>query len=255
MNIELFNLEATNIWRKAPSETSVGQLQIELELYKKLLNFFQVGDNFYLVFNLVRIEIDMVSNEVQNVLGCQPSEFNIEYLLNNIHPDDHPWFLNHENKARDFLTALPVDKLTKYKMRHDFRVRKADGSYIRILSQAMVFEHDENGVIMRTLVAFTDITHLKPEGKPTLSFIGLDGEPSYVDVDVKEVFAVSKDFLSKREKQILLLIIEGKLSKEISQILHISKQTVDSHRNNMLAKNKLKNTSELIAKAIKQGWI
>lgn len=255
MNAELFNVEANNIWRKAPGETHVSQLHIELELYKKLLNFFQVGDHFYLIFNLVSIQVDMVSNDVQTVLGCQPSEFNIEYLLNNIHPDDRPWFLNHENKARDFLAELAVDKLTKYKMRHDFRVRKQDGNYVRILSQGMVFEHDENGVILRTLVVFTDITHLKPEGKPTLSFVGLDGEPSYIDVDVKEVFAVSKEFLSKREKQILLLIIEGKLSKEISEILHISKQTVDSHRNNMLAKNKLKNTSELIAKAIKQGWI
>lgn len=255
MNTDLFSLEATNIWRKAPSETNVGQLHIELELYKKLLNFFQVGDHFHLVFNLVSIQVDMVSSDVKTVLGCQPSEFNIEYLLNNIHPDDHPWFLNHENKAREFLTGLPVDKLIKYKMRHDFRVRKKDGNYIRILSQGMVFEHDENGLILRTLVVFTDITHLKPEGKPTLSFVGLDGEPSYIDVDVKEIFSVSKEFLSKREKQILLLIIEGKLSKEISEILHISKQTVDTHRNNMLAKNKLKNTSELIAKAIKQGWI
>jgi len=188
-------------------------------------------------------------------LGCQPSEFDIEFLLNNIHPDDRPWFLNYESKAREFLEKLPVDKLTKYKMRHDFRVRKKDGNYVRLLSQAMVFEHDENGLIMRTIGVFTDITHLKPEGKPMLSFIGLEGEPSYIDVDVKEIFTVSKEYLSKREKQILLLIIEGKLSKEISEILHISKQTVDSHRNNMLAKNKLKNTSELIAKAIKRGWI
>ena len=81
MNTEIFNTEANNIWRKAPSETNVGQLNIELELYKKLLNFFQVGDHFYLIFNLVNIQVDLVSNDVQAVLGCQPSEFNIEYLL------------------------------------------------------------------------------------------------------------------------------------------------------------------------------
>jgi len=255
MNTELFNIEANNIWKKAPSETNVGQLHIELDLYKKLLNFFQVGDHFYLVFNLVSIQVDMISNDVKTVLGCEPSELSIEFLLNQVHPDDRPWFLNHQNKAGEFLAGLPVDKLTKYKVRHDFRIQKKDGSYIRLLSQAIVFEHDENGLILRTLGVFTDITHLKSEGRPMLSFIGLEGEPSYIDVDVKEVFTVSREYLSKREKQILLLIIEGKLSKEIGEILHISKQTVDSHRNNMLAKNKLKNTSELIAKAIKQGWI
>jgi DNA-binding CsgD family transcriptional regulator len=37
--------------------------------------------------------------------------------------------------------------------------------------------------------------------------------------------------------------------------LNIGKQTVDTHRNNMIERNHLRNTSELIAKAIKQGWV
>ncbi len=143
----------------------------------------------------------------------------------------------------------------KYKARYDIRLRRKDGTYLRMLNQAMVMEHTEQGQVLRTFGNFTDISHLKLQGKPVLSCIGIDGEPSYIDVNVKEIFNVSKDYLSRREKQILLLIIEGKLSKEISEILHISKQTVDSHRNNMLAKNKLHTTGELIAKAIKKGWI
>jgi len=50
-------------------------------------------------------------------------------------------------------------------------------------------------------------------------------------------------------------LIDGKLSKEISSILKISKQTVDTHRKNMLHKKKLGNTGELISKAIKWGWL
>jgi DNA-binding CsgD family transcriptional regulator len=53
----------------------------------------------------------------------------------------------------------------------------------------------------------------------------------------------------------LTLLMEGRLSKEISQILKISKQTVDTHRKNMLGKKKLSNTSELVGKAIRHGWI
>jgi DNA-binding CsgD family transcriptional regulator len=54
---------------------------------------------------------------------------------------------------------------------------------------------------------------------------------------------------------VLKLLIEGKLSKEISSILKISKQTVDTHRKNMLHKKNLSNTGELIGKAIRYGWI
>jgi len=123
------------------------------------------------------------------------------------------------------------------------------------LQQSVIIEHDENGKITRTLATHTDITHLKPGGKPILSFIGLEGEPSYINVDVQKVFAVSKETLSKREKQVLALLIEGKMSKEIGEILNISKQTVDGHRKNMIAKNGLKNTAELVSNAIKKGWI
>jgi len=76
-----------------------------------------------------------------------------------------------------------------------------------------------------------------------------------VNVGLKNNFIESKEGLTQREKQILKLLIEGKLSKEISSILHISKQTVDTHRKNMLRKNNLNNTGELIGKAIRYGWI
>jgi len=255
MKLELFNEEANNIWKRANSNKSSDQLQFELDLHKKLLSFFQVGNYYYLVLNLTTFELELASKEIKTVLGYDPSEFNIRYLMDMTHPDDRPYFLNFEHKAAEFFTNLPVEKILKYKIRYDYRIRKKDGEYIRILHQSAVIEHDENGGIIRTLSVHTDITHLKPEGKPTFSIIGLDGEPSYINIDVKKIFTVSKELLSKREKEILLLIMDGKLSKEISEILHISKQTIDTHRNNMITKNNVRNSSELITKAIKQGWI
>jgi len=132
---------------------------------------------------------------------------------------------------------------------------KKNGEYARILYQGILLEHDDQGKFLRTMSIHTDITYLKQEGKPVLSFIGMDGEPSYLDVISHDVFIASKEELTRREKQVLKLLIEGKLSKEISGILKISKQTVDTHRKNMLHKKELKNTGELIGKALKYGWI
>ena len=58
-----------------------------------------------------------------------------------------------------------------------------------------MIEHDENGIILRSFVVNTDISFLKYEGKPTLSFIGLEGEPSYIDVNVENDFTESKSEL------------------------------------------------------------
>ena len=116
------------------------------------------------------------------------------------------------------------------------RYKKSNGEYARILYQRIMIEHDDNGRLLRSMGIHTDITYLKQEGKPGLSFIGIDGEPSYVDVGAENIFLESTEELTRREKEVLKLLIEGKLSKEIGSILHISKQTVDTHRKNMLHK-------------------
>lgn len=255
METELFNTEATKIWKKITSDVQRDQLQVEIDLYKKMLNFFQAGDYFYWIFNLQTHSFDMVSDEVATVLGYNKGEFSVELLMAAVHPDDRPYFLAYENDSLEFFLKLPVEKYMKYKLRYDFRIKAKNGKYVRLLHQMIVVQHDESGQVLRTFSFETDITHLKPEGKPAYSLIGFEGEPSYINIDVDSKYTTEKEILSKREKQVLLLIMEGKLSKEIGQILHISKQTVDSHRNNMLVKCNAANTSELITKALKQGWV
>jgi DNA-binding CsgD family transcriptional regulator len=255
MKFELFQTEANKIWKKVSAESSDKQLAFELNLYRKLLSFFQVGEYYYWIFNLTYNKLDLVSKEIEDILGYQPAEFTLRVLMDNTHPDDRPYFLNFENKAANFLASLPAEKLLKYKIRYDFRIRNKMGVYIRILHQSIIVEHDDRGNIIRTFGVHTDITHLKPEGKPVLSIIGFEGEPSYINVDVEKVFAVSKEILTKREKQVLTLLIEGKLSKQIADTLKISKQTVDRHRKNMIAKNGFSNTAELISNAIRKGWL
>lgn len=42
--------------------------------------------------------------------------------------------------------------------------------------------------------------------------------------------------LSEREKEVARLVCRGKTSKEIGELLHISKHTVDTHRRNIIGK-------------------
>jgi DNA-binding CsgD family transcriptional regulator len=197
----------------------------------------------------------MVSKSVKDIMGYESSELSIPFLNGKIHPEDFPWFLTFGNIIIRFFSQLSLEKLMKYKVRYDFRLKKNNGEYARILYQGILIEHDNDGKFLRTLNVHTDITYLKQEGKPTISMIGLDGEPSYIDLGTDNMFKESNDDLSKREKQILMLLIEGRLSKKIGSFLHISKQTVDTHRKNMLHKKHLSNTGELIGKAIRYGWI
>lgn len=57
---------------------------------------------------------------------------------------------------------------------------------------------------------------------------------------------VNKYRLSKQEINIIKFIIDGKTSKEISEILFISKATVETHRRNINKKLEISNSSSLI---------
>ena len=52
--------------------------------------------------------------------------------------------------------------------------------------------------------------------------------------------------ITRREKEILVLIAEGFTNPEIANKLFVSSSTVDSHRKNLLAKLNVKNTASLI---------
>lgn len=61
--------------------------------------------------------------------------------------------------------------------------------------------------------------------------------------------------LTRREKEILLLIAEGMTNHEIADKLFISTTTVDTHRKNLLAKFDAKNTATLIRLAAQYRFI
>ena len=61
--------------------------------------------------------------------------------------------------------------------------------------------------------------------------------------------------ITKREKEILKLIVEGFTNLQIGQQLFISVDTVDSHRKNLHTKLNVKNTALLIKVAIEEGLL
>ena len=61
--------------------------------------------------------------------------------------------------------------------------------------------------------------------------------------------------LTRREKEVLLLIAEGLTNKEIADKLFVSQSTIDSHRKNLLSKFDVLNAASLIAQAAKAGLL
>jgi len=249
-------LTAKKIWGTAikTDAVHVEELKIEIEFHKRLLSVFQPGRHYYMVFNVYHMELEFISPEIADVLGFAPEEVNAMFFLDRIHPDDKPWFLGFEGRSTEFLTKLPLAKRGSYKYMHDYRIKAKNNNYIRLLHQIIPIEYDENSYY-RSLVLHTDISHIKPEGKPCFSIIGLDGQPSYYNIQDTVTFTHSSDLFTKREKQILKHIVEGRNSKDIAAELYISIHTVNTHRKNILSKAGVKTPLDLLRKVISEGWV
>jgi DNA-binding NarL/FixJ family response regulator len=63
------------------------------------------------------------------------------------------------------------------------------------------------------------------------------------------------DTITQREKEVLKLLAEGYMNKEIGELLNISVKTVEKHRANIMGKLDMHNVSALTAYAIKKGLV
>jgi len=61
--------------------------------------------------------------------------------------------------------------------------------------------------------------------------------------------------ITAREEEVLRLIAQGYSNKDISTQLKISVKTVESHKANLMQKLELRNRTEIVRYAVRQGWL
>ena len=87
-----------------------------------------------------------------------------------------------------------------------------------------------------------------------------DGD-QYIQEDLKQQLLNSlsmlnaKQIVTRREKEILQMIVDEFTNQEIADKLYLSLRTVENHRNNLLQKLKVKNTAGLVKVAIQEGLV
>jgi two-component system invasion response regulator UvrY len=67
--------------------------------------------------------------------------------------------------------------------------------------------------------------------------------------------AAAVDSLSAREHQVVLLVVRGKSSAEIGELLHLSPKTVDSYRSRLMSKLNVSDVPALVRLAIRARLI
>lgn len=243
-----------DIWDNIPKGVTEQLDLSQKEIINRYMDVFHFGAYFYVIFNTRTAEMEYVSPDVEKVLGCSPEEFQLSMVLDNIHPDDLPYYYHYEQSAVRFFTGLPQELFFKYKFSYDYRLKIKEGIYKRVLQQIVpVYYFPEGGA--RTLGIFTDLTHLNIQGIPKLSFIGMQRAPSYYNIHLHNNFLKSLQLFTKKERQILEYVVQGMSSEAIAAELERSVHTIRNHRKKILHKSGCANVQELLVKSVREGWV
>lgn len=187
-----------------------------------------------------------------------------EILDTAIHPDDELLVVSLQERVFDFIYTLPVEQRKNYKHIFEFRVLGSDEKYIRLIFQYHILEGaelEESHIVLgsesKDYILLLSICDIAPDQN-------LNEPVKFRLVNFKTgeivIFPIIKEEdeevpLTKREVEVLKLINEGMISKEISDKLSISIHTVNRHRQNILEKINVDNAMEAINYSRKLGLI
>ena len=224
------------------------------ERLEKLLGQFPRFPGYFLyIYNYSEGRV-VYSHGFQEILGYPDDEMDIEHMFRILHPDDAPVVARLNQCALEAMSKIrnPAN-LHDLCLSVDYRMRKADGQYIRVFDQTAVFEVDgPSGKVHSTFSLCKDISAIK-----SINTIGWQAHGfEFLDFEPPEGSANRVHYRpTNREMDVLKKIAEGQGTKAIADDLYISPMTVATHRRNLLQRTGMKNTAELVKHASEAGWV
>jgi DNA-binding CsgD family transcriptional regulator len=206
------------------------------------------------VFDLHKRQVVFFSSNFGKLLGYLPSDYGNEgqqFFSDKIHPEDKLKMSLQGVSTLKLLNSFSRNEKLNHKEIKEFRMLNSQNKYVRLIEQYQIIELDKNGQTW-LMMGVVDISPNQEEYNgvkvqilnfKTGQIIPLDSAPK------------AQVELTKREIEVLKLVKDGFLSKEISNKLFISLHTVNTHRQRFLAKLGANNSFEALMFASKFGLL
>ncbi|TAJ11717.1 DNA-binding response regulator [Marinilabiliaceae bacterium JC017] len=168
-----------------------------------------------------------------------------EEIYNRIHPDD--LFERHllELEFFNFLKQQNKNERLNYRTQCKIRALNRKNEYHYIKHQSFYLRMSEQGDLWLALCTYNYSSEVPPVN-------GINGQ--IVNKATGKAININtykncSSLLTSREREVLLNVEKGLLSKEIAHTLNISINTVNRHRQNILEKLKVNNSMEAVRTA------
>lgn len=236
--------------------TSFKSYKDYLKQYAFLKNMSDLLPSTLYILNFETQHYLFVSQNCFSITGYTSDEYmrmGRTFFLSQVHPDDMKILSSKTfEKFITYTKELDKEDIKKSRFSVNYRLKRKDGEYIKVIQQYLILEVNSEGYPLLSLGLVTDITPHMPDDKVVFSISKYDKKLGF-QVLSSETYLNTPLVLTKRESEILLLIIRGLSSKQIANTLYVSLYTIQAHRRNILEKTKCKNTIDLINYAMLNG--
>jgi len=218
-----------------------------------LTQLSQTGNSGITVFDMYKKYHVFASYNFSSLFGFDVEELkqnNNRYFDSRVHPEDYIQILKLGIRMFRFCYPLSPSEKKDYKMINEYRIRNTKDQYIRVIEQHQLLELDASGNIWLAL-GIIDISPNQQEYAGVRSQILNFKTGTIMNLEKQD----PEIRLTQREKEILSLIKDGYLSKEISEKLSISLHTVNTHRQRILEKTNADNSFEAVKYASQLGLL
>lgn len=207
------------------------------------------------VFDLFKREHIFYSPNLYAFLGYNDkilAEGGAHFIDSRIHPEDYILLMKNGIAQLKLIYQFSSDEKVNYKQINEFRILSSENRYVRVIEQHQVLELDSRGNLWLDL-SIMDLSpnqNIHEESRSQLLNFRTGKVVPFHTEETKPIIE-----LTRREQEILQLVKNGLLSKEISDMLSISIHTVNTHRQKILEKTGANNSMEAIIFSSKLGLL
>jgi len=200
-------------------------------------------------FDYRDLSLAFFTGAVESVSGYPESIFRekgMEASFTIIHPEDREELFRFQKIVFDSFHKLCLEERYTYEFTYTTRwIHRITQEVIWVAGRAKPFIIDSHGNFAVDLHVILQLQN-PPSVKSydwNYSYQTKGGERVFVSKATPDTLTIK---LTKKEKEIAKMILNGKESKEIGEVLNISINTVGTHRKNILKKLNARNLGEMI---------
>lgn len=241
-----YNITPEELW----SRQQINSFDVNYDLWhekrKSIYEFAQISRSCIFTVDVFKGRYDFASESFSHLFGYDPEKIATiqkqgDFLEERIHPEDKRQLIEYQIEHSLFIYSLPSEYRNDYRQIFQLRMLNAKEQYVNVVSRHQVIQTDKNGkawIVMGVMDIALDQLPTR-HVKRTVVNIKTNEILTSLPVPIERQ-------LTKREKEILLLIRQGYLSKEIADKLNLSIYTVNNHRKNILEKLNVDNAIEAV---------